>query len=343
MSQTSEAESTKAPKPKKKRGFLSFGLKTFLILFCLSAIGINYWRHSVNQHQALKVLKNCGAEFIYEHEMTDDFDYLADPWNRIDGDSSIRKSLRSVLGSSMVDRVACVRMIEKSNFAPIRPRSGKRKYHQSEAWIALRTLNQINPLKAVAVEANSEEQLEILSSFFQLRYLQLVSYKKNNLEVLARLPNLESFEFATRSSDIDWIADLQKVKTLHVRKVLPAPRLTIDVSFLSAMPKLEQLEFRALQLRSVEAIGSLENLKQLGLIHTDVESVASVASPNIEVLHLTNSAIQDAGAILEMDSLKQVDLTGTLLQQAQVDELMSAARKNVGFVQTMPEGRPIED
>ena len=61
------------------------------------------------------------------------------------------------------------------------------------------------------------------------------------------------------------------------------------------------------------------------------------------MLRLTNSAIQDAGAILEMDSLKQVDLTGTLLQEAQVDELMSAARKNVGFVQTMPEGRPIED
>ena len=321
MPQNTQADLQSENKVKKRRRFLSFGLKTFLILFCLSAIGINYWRQSVAQREALEVLQKCGAEFVYKHEMDDDFDYLADPWERIEGESIIRTALRSVLGSSVVDRVACVRMIEKSNFAPIRPRSGNRKYHQTEAWIALRRLNQINSLKAVAVEANSDEQLEILSNFNQLRYLQVVSYANKSLEVLARLPRLESLELATPSNEIDWIAKFPKIATLRVRKVLPAPRLTVDVGFLSALPQLQRLEFRALQLRNLEVIGELENLKELGLIHTDVESVNPVANSKIEELYLTHSALKDGSAILNMPLLKRVDLTDTLLQDTQVDEL----------------------
>ena len=323
MSEPSESTQSKTPpKKEKKRGrFLSFGLKTLLLLFCLSAIGINYWRKSVVQKESLEILQSCGAEFVYEHEMGEDFDYLVDPWERIEVEPGWRDRLRYFLGSSVVDRVACVRMIEKSNFAPIRPLGGKRKYHQADAWIALRKLNELNSLKAVAAELNSKEQIEILSQFYELKYLQVISYSKDSLEPLSSLPNLEALEVATRTSEVSWIADCSKVTKLHLRRVLSAPRLTIDLSFLSRMPQLEQLEFRAVELRKLDVVNSLTNLNELGLVHTDVQSIDPFAKLKIEELRLTDSAVTDANAILNMPSLKRVDLRRTLLTDTEVAEL----------------------
>ena len=316
---------TKQPKnenePARKNRFVSFGLKSMLIMLCVAAVGINYWRHSVVQTESLKTLQACGAEWVFSHEMDEDFDYLSDPWPKAKPRHGVRSALRFMLGSSFVDRVACVRMIEKGNFASIRPTNPDRQPHQSEAWIALRKLNRMSPLQAVAVEVNTKEQLEILSDFDSLKYLQVVCYSHDSMEMLARLPNLETLELATRSPELDWISEISRIRNLHVRKVLPAPRLTIDVNFLTKMPQLETLEFRAVELRNTDSISSLKNLAQLGLVHTDVESIKPFSNLNLQTVWLNHSRINQVDGMATIESLETLDLRDTQILKADVVNL----------------------
>ena len=321
------------PAPKKKRrNFLSFGLRSLLLLLIASAFLINFLRLSKMQRDAVARLNESNAQLMYQHEMNDQFDFVAENWEPfkppLEEQSGVRTKLRDQLGSHMVDRVSFVSMMN-------RPKS---KRIDEDAWLAIRSLNYVNPLEGAKVEVNSDAQVDTISGF---EGLKLNSYFSGDLKELSRLQDVRYLELAIRAPEVDWIADMPKVKRLKIRKILPAPAFAIDVEFLERAQQIERLEIRALALTNEGSISQLRELRHLSLIHTESETAAAasglenlltldlsnslirapvIANKKLRTLNLADSPVSDLSGISPGPALELVDLRKTLVSDEQVEK-----------------------
>lgn len=249
-----------------------------------------------------------GAEWAFGHEMEELTDYDLVPWGREDS-SGMRGVAQEILGSHAVDSVRGVRLVKRPGNIGLLWASDT-PLHETIPWRAAIDLHALRPLQALSIEAATDQQIEHVSQMASLEYLELISYIREPTPTISNLENLKVFDFATRVEEVSWVGGLKEVTDLRIRKVLPARRLLVDVSFLGEMTQLKRLRLEAIRLSGLDSLGSLRQLERLELVHASAIDVAVLEGLAIKELTIMDTPIRNLQSLVSLESLTVLDLSG---------------------------------
>ncbi|MEM7534439.1 MAG: leucine-rich repeat domain-containing protein [Chloroflexota bacterium] len=120
---------------------------------------------------------------------------------------------------------------------------------------------------------------------------------------------------STQVSDVSALTGLHNLQQLDLSEAQVS-----DVSALAGLRNLRQLSLMKARVKDVSALAGLSNLQQLDLRYTHVRDVSALGRlSNLQQLDLRSTQVSDVSALAELSNLQQLDLSG--LQVSDVSAL----------------------
>jgi len=251
--------------PKRKRRWLRFSLRTFLIVLTILCVWIGWYLYRVEQQrEAVKWVLENGGTVRYDFEIDDDGK------NRGDTQPSVPRWLIDMLG---VDYFSTVKRV-----------AGFRLDLNNENLVGLAHLEH---LKLFNTQVSDVTPLEGLT---KLKTLELRGTQVSDLTPLASLADLEHLDLCdTQVSDVTPLEGLTKLKTL----VLSGTQVS-DLRPLASLANLEGLDLSETQVSDVIPLEGLTKLRLLGLAETQFSDVTPLAGlTNLKGLFIRSTKSSD--------------------------------------------------
>lgn len=140
-------------------------------------------------------------------------------------------------------------------------------------------------IEAIFVNDLDQERLAIISSWPNLKYLQISVNQQDEIPDLSSLKSLEVLILANikKVQHIDFIKGLQNLKTLYIYGI----NNLYDLSPIASLPQLEELFIEHGKMsgtgKAVQSIEPLSALKQLQYLHASLTTEDK--SPDLSVLY----------------------------------------------------------
>lgn len=209
------------------------------------------------------------------------------------------------------------------------------------------TLLDLPKLKSLSLENNNISDIRPLMSLTTLEYLNLSGNKISSIAALSELTALEELSLKGNS-----INDFSPISNLVLLDMLDLTKTGITDSSLQYLYKLKDLQRLALDDNSISMKGynSLKaQLPNCNISHSDFGKItlgkksfapdavtvdasgqgikdisAAAGFACVEKMNLSKNSISDLTPLYGLDTLKELDVSGNNLSEAQISELMSA-------------------
>ena len=167
-------------------------------------------------------------------------------------------------------------------------------------------------------ETSSEvSNLEGIEKFTNLKKLEIESSKINDISVLSNLTNLEELHIYGdyKIKDFSRVTSNQSIKDLTpISKLINLNKLTLsgynisDISFLSTLTKVTELDIMNNKIKDITPISKLTSLQKLYLSLNEISDISALSSlTNLEELDISGNQINDLTALSGLKRLKTVN------------------------------------
>jgi len=253
--------SEEARQPKRKRRWLRFSLRTFLLLLTVLCIWLCWNLYRVErQREAVKWVRENGGTVYYDFEMDSDGEVLSD------SQPPVAKWLHEILG---VDFFSTVRQVGgfETQVSDVKPLAALTKLnelllnHTQVSNVA--PLAGLTTLEVLWLHNTQVDEVTPLAGLTNLNNLSLHNTPVSDITPLAKLKNLRWLDLSyTQFSDVTQLAGLTNLKSLRLYNTQVS-----DVTPLADITNLERLWLDGVQISDEE----IEKLK--------------LALPNCRIIH----------------------------------------------------------
>jgi Leucine-rich repeat (LRR) protein len=211
------SEATPENQPKRKRRWLRYSLRSFLVLMTIACLALGYWVHRANrQRAAMKwVLENGGLAW-HEYRFDEEGAF-------IETSSPVPVYLEPLLDEHYLSPVTVVwcEVPSADGFAEIGPLANFDQLEKLRLNFMetrdLTPLANLTELRHLELEDTKVRDLTPLAELKNLEYLDLDGTAISNIEPLRGLSNLESLELGdTPVSDLSPLRELRNLKSLSI-------------------------------------------------------------------------------------------------------------------------------
>ncbi len=224
-------------KPKRKRRWLTYSLRSFLLAVTIGCVSFGYWAHlAAKQKAAVDWVKANGGECWYDFEL--DVDDIPLKWNNKTPVRPYPKWAHALLGDDFFANVVYVQM-NGNDLEEIEP------------------LAALKQLKVLSIALTQVSDLTPLAQLTRLEVLDINRTQVSDLTPLATLPCLTGLSMdGTQVSDLTPLARLTSLKVL----VISDTRVR-DVTPLAGLASLQWLRISGTDVSDVTPLKGLKNLQ----------------------------------------------------------------------------------
>ena len=280
-------------RPKSKRRFVRFSLKTFLIVITLLGVVAGpYIYRAERQKRVVQWWVNGGGLYSYDFEYIDNGDYR--PQAKAPGPAFLHK----LIG---LDYFAKLIRLDPGNVVD-----------------DLSELEDQKELQCLGVRTTSDN-LAPLSRLTNLRSLGLICESVsdlptvNDLAPLSKLTNIEVMSLRNIiANDLSPLSNLTSLKRLglHYRAPVKDQTPVSDLTPLSGLINLKALTLTNIRANDLSSLSSLTNLKVIELRYAPVSDITPLSGlTSIELVSLANMPVSDLTPLIGLPNLKTLVVT----------------------------------
>ena len=243
---------TEPTKPKPKRCWLQFSLRTFFVLLTVFCVWLGWTVHQANeQRKAVAWVREMGGSVSYDYEFDEDGNIIDD------AKPPGPEWLMELVGVDCFQKVSDVRICGRkvSDLTPLEKLTSLQKLDLSKTQVDdLTPLAKLPSLKWLAVDFTPVSDLTPLGGLKNLEWLCLNQSQVDDLTPLAKLTSLEALGLhTTQVSDLTPLAGLKNLEQLGLHGT--------PVNDLTPLAKLTSLEWLHLIATRVSE-GQIKTLQQ---------------------------------------------------------------------------------
>ena len=236
-----------AQSPRKRR-WLSFSVKTLLLLVLVSGVAFGWLgmrlRKAGLQRESVTTIEQLGGQVRYE--------YQEDKWDKPSGP----EWLRDLLGRHFFDRVVAVYFS-----TPGIP---------NDRVNDISFLSGMDHLRLLYLDRTAVRDISLLADKKELQVLSISNTQIEDLSPLASLPNLETISFNRTN-----VSDLSPLGKHKLKRAWMRGTNVSDISVLAGMESLVFLDLYKTKVSDISPLSSAKNLEELSLNWTEVADVTS--------------------------------------------------------------------
>ena len=280
---------TEPTKPKPRRRWLQYSLRTFFVLLTVACVGLAWVGRQAfrawEQRKAVEWVQEIGGTVSYDYQLDEDGIEIAD------AEPHGSEWLVELLGVDYFQEVSAVDLYDT----------------QVSDLNALARLTSLKQLSLIDTHIDVSD-LTPLAGLNNLKSLELSGTQVNDLTPLAGWNNLEGLSLDyTQVSDVTSLAGLKNLKWLSLRNTQVS-----DVTPLAGLKNLEWLLLDSTQVSDVTPLRGMKNLKALKLADTQVSDLTPLAKlTSLEWLFLDSTPVTDLTPLAKLTSLDFLSLVDT--------------------------------
>ncbi len=272
-------------KPKRKRRWLTYSLRSFLLVVTIGCIALGFWANrAAKQKAAIAWVKANGGIVFYDFEFEPDDDPILEPH------APGPEWAQAMLGVDYFATVISVNLGDDSSqlkeIAPLARLKNLKSLHLDDTQVAdLSPLAGLRKLEWLHLHDTQVVDLSPLAGLRKLEWLHLHNTPVADLSPLAELNNLEilNLDF-TQVADLSPLARLKNLKHLSFVNAH-----VVDLSPLAGLRNLETLELdqNLWKAPAWRTSGGLKNLETLELDRKAKQNqvkALKTALPNCHIL-----------------------------------------------------------